>query len=35
MNENLAEKNLQFNEKKCKYLKIGKKGNYCKSKIAG
>ena len=25
MNENSAEKNLQFNEKKCKYLKIGKK----------
>ena len=25
MNENSAEKSLQFNEKKCKYLKIGKK----------
>ena len=25
MNESSAEKNLQLNEKKCKYLKIGKK----------
>ena len=25
MNESSAEKKLQFNEKKCKYLKIGKK----------
>ena len=25
MNESSAEKNLQFNEKKCKYIKIGKK----------
>ena len=25
MNENSAEKSLQFNEKKCKYLKISKK----------
>ena len=24
MNENSAEKSLQFNERKCKYLKIGK-----------
>ena len=28
MNENSAEKSLQFNERKWKYLKIGKKNDY-------
>ena len=28
MNENSAEKSLQFNERKWKYLKIGKKKDY-------